>query len=94
VSLTWRPLRTQSHGAFLIRAGFFGVVGLYAHLSSTKKFVAPRALLRGILFIKRRFTGLRLRDFFSKTSEQTSKTRPRPWYQDRLLQFCRNNKNI
>jgi hypothetical protein len=65
-------------------------------MNLTRKFAARRTprsccLLRGILFIKRRFIGLRVRDSFSKTAEETSKTGLRPWYQDRWLQFCRNN---
>jgi hypothetical protein len=43
-------------------------------------------------FFKTIFLGLTMRDSFSKRAEETSKTRSRPCYQDRWLQFYRNNK--
>jgi hypothetical protein len=51
----------------------------------------PCCLWCGILFKKTAFLGLRVRDSFSKIAEEISKTRPRLWYNDRWLQFCRNN---
>jgi hypothetical protein len=64
-----------------------------SYMLQTRKFAArrTRVVYGAALIFNTAFLGLIVWNSFYKTAEETSKNRLRPWYQDRWVQFCRNN---